>query len=388
MVKKYAVGLMSGTSLDGIDAALVEIEGSGVKTKCRLLHFSSIDIPVAMRHRIIEACNPQTSRIDEICSLNFELGKKFSEAVTYVLKEAQFKGALDFVASHGQTIYHLPNPGQNHVKSTLQIGDPSAIAYEHRVPVIFNFRNMDILDGGDGAPLVPYPEFILYREELETVLLQNIGGIGNVTVIPQHANLDDVFAFDTGPGNMMMNAATKYFYNELYDKDGTHASKGCLIDPLYQSLIEHPYLKILPPKSTGREMFGEDVVQDICNQYPCADDVIYTLTKFTAYSITQAYKEFIMNKHTIHKVILGGGGAYNPVLIHEIRQMLSKTITVVTQEDLGFSSDAKEAIAFAILGNETLESNPSNVPSATGSRHQMILGQICPNPWPSKTESH
>ncbi|WP_331835986.1 anhydro-N-acetylmuramic acid kinase AnmK [Erysipelothrix piscisicarius] len=388
METKYAVGLMSGTSLDGIDAALVKIQGSGIDTTCKLIHFVTLEIPEQLRQRILDASVPETSRIDEICSLNFELGVLYNEATTKVLSESNFKGSLDFVASHGQTLYHLPIPQNHFLKSTLQIGDPSMIAFHHKVPVVFNFRVMDIVAGGDGAPLVPYPEFLIYREKTQTVLLQNIGGIGNVTVIPANAHLDDVFAFDTGPGNMMMNAATAHYYQELYDENGTHARKGLLIDELYQTLINHPYLKIEPPKSTGREMFGERMVSEFYKEGYDPDDVIYTLTKFTAYSITNAYKQYIMPKHTIHKVIIGGGGAYNPVLLEEIRLMLPKEIQVCTQEDLGFSSDAKEAIAFAILGNETLAGKPSNVPSATASNERMILGQICPNPWPTETESN
>lgn len=387
METKYAVGLMSGTSLDGIDAALVEIKGSGTETSCTLIHFVTLEIPKEIRQRILRASVPETSRVDEICSLNFELGHLFNDATTKVLTESNFKGSLDFVASHGQTLYHLPNPSNQLMKSTLQIGDPSIIAFHHKVPVVFNFRVMDIVAGGDGAPLVPYSEFLMYREKHKTVLLQNIGGIGNVTVIPKNAQLDDLYAFDTGPGNMMMNAATSHYHNELYDKNGLHAKKGTLIEALYQKLLNHPYLKLEPPKSTGRELFGEHLVSKLYKEGYDADDVIYTLTKFTAHSITDAYKRFIMPKHTIDKVIIGGGGAYNPVLLEEIRMMLPDDIMVCTQEDLGFSSDAKEAIAFAILGNETLAGRSSNVPSATASKEHMILGQICPNPWSSLTES-
>ncbi|QIK70022.1 anhydro-N-acetylmuramic acid kinase [Erysipelothrix sp. HDW6C] len=382
MSEKYAVGLMSGTSLDGVDAVLVKIAGYGVNTEIEVIDFASYDIDDALRQRIIAVCHPDTSSVDLITSLNMELGKLWSLAVSKVLEQAGFEGTLDYIASHGQTIYHLPNAQAPLYRSTLQIGDPSYLAYDHQTQVVFNFRMMDMVAGGDGAPLVPYTEFVLYRQESETVLLQNIGGIGNVTVIPAGASLDDVSAFDTGPGNMMMNAAVMHFYEKPYDKDGVYGSKGTVIEPLYNELISHPYLNVQPPKSTGREMFGEDVVARICEMYPeQADDVIFTLTKFTAYTISDAYKRFVMPNHKIDQVVVGGGGAYNPILMRELRSMLPG-IDVVTQEDLGHSSDAKEAIAFAILGNETLHGQASNVPTATGAKIPVILGQICPNPFP------
>lgn len=374
---RYAIGLMSGTSLDGIDVVLTTIEGTGKNTKLEVIAFDSYDLDANLRDRIQKASHPDTSSVDLICSLNFEIGKAHSDAVTKLLTQIDFKEKIDFIASHGQTIYHIPNPVAPLVKSTLQIGDPSFLAYEHKTDVIFNFRVMDIVDGGDGAPLVPYAERILYHDETKTRLLQNIGGIGNVTNVAKNGDLS---AFDTGPGNMMMNAAVMYYYNEGYDKNGQYALQGKLIDALYEELINHPYLKLTPPKSTGREMFGEDVVQALCERFENKNDVIYTLTRFTAYTIAQSYKDFIFPTHDVDQIIIGGGGAYNPVLLDLIRAELPG-YDVITQEDLGFSSDAKEAIAFVILGNETLNKKANNEPNATGSKHPMILGQIAPNPW-------
>lgn len=374
----YAVGLMSGTSLDGIDAALVAIKNEDTDISVELIGFETLDIPERVRKQILESSHPDTSSVEVITSLNMELGLLFSDAVTKVLESSSFDKPLDFVASHGQTIYHLPNAPEGLMRGTLQIGDPSFIAYNHKVPVVFNFRVMDMVVGGDGAPLVPYSEFLLYRDSVKTRLFQNIGGIGNVTVIPANASFDDVSAFDTGPGNMMINAATSYFYKEDYDKDGKHAANGSIILELLESLNAHPYLELEPPKSTGREMFGEDVVLKICETYPNnADDVIATLTRFTAESITNAYKKFIEPHHTIDEVVVGGGGAYNPVLMNHIKDLLPHT-HVITQEDLGLSSDAKEAIAFAILGYETLRKKTNNIPSATGASRSVVLGQICP----------
>lgn len=378
--EKYAVGLMSGTSLDGIDAALAKISECGLNTKLELVDFISVPISDDLRKRILEASHPSTSNVALITSLNFELGKAFSDAVSVLLEKSKFKGNLDFIASHGQTIYHMPIASGDFVRSTLQIGDPSYLAFDHHTQVVFNFRVMDMVAGGEGAPLVPYSEYVLYRNEQRNVLLQNIGGIGNVTVLNRGCSLDDVWAFDTGPGNMMMNAAVSYFYRESYDRNGEFAKQGQIINQLFEELIASPYLKQTPPKSTGRELFGEDVVQEYCKRYGARpNDVIRTLTYFTAYTISQSYRDFIFVPNEDYEIIIGGGGAYNPVLMNDIRNFLPG-YNVKTQEDIGFSSDAKEAIAFIILGNETLYGNTSNAPKATGAKQSVILGQICPNP--------
>ena len=376
---RYGVGLMSGTSLDGIDAALVKLTDSGLKTQVELIEFASLDLDESMRNRIMALVDPKTSNIVELTSVNLELGYLFSKAVKEVLDKSNFQEKLDFVASHGQTIYHIPNPEEGHIRSTLQIGDPSPIAYEHKVPVVFNFRMMDIVAGGEGAPLVPYTELVLYKDRNKNRLLQNIGGIGNVTVLNKDANLEDVWAFDTGPGNMMMNAAVEHFYQEAYDKDAQYGLQGKLIPELMEELKCDPYLDIQPPKSTGREYYTKDNVEKLCKKYPFANDIIYTLTYFTAYSIAQSYKRFIFSKVEVDEIILGGGGAYNPLLVSLISEMLPG-YKVMVQEDLGFSSDAKEAIAFAILGNDTLSHQNNNAPLATGAKHPVILGQIQPNP--------
>lgn len=379
MKRQYGVGIMSGTSLDGVDVALVEFEGQGLDTKLNLVHFYTQEMESEMRERILRVIDPETSNLIELTSLNLELGYLFSQAVTNMLNESKFDGKLDFIASHGQTIYHNPNPKEGHIRSTLQIGDPSPIGFEHNVPVIFNFRMMDIVAGGEGAPLVPYTEQILYSNPKKTRLLQNIGGIGNVTILDKNGSLNDVWAFDTGPGNMMINSAVDYFYQEAYDKDAMYGSKGHLIDDLLIELKEDPYLKLVPPKSTGREYYTKDQVIDICQRYPNANDVIHTLTYFSAYSIAQSYKDYIFDKHDVDEIIVGGGGAYNPLLMKFLQDMLPNH-EVMTQESLGFSSDAKEAVAFALLGHATLNEQYNNAPVATGAKQFVILGQIQPKP--------
>lgn len=377
----YAIGLMSGTSLDGIDVALVKIEGVDESTTCELLHYKSYPYSADLQREIMNVSHVETSRVDLICSLNVKLGKLYSEAVSCLLNDTQFPYPIDFIAMHGQTIHHLPHPVQPLEHSTLQIGDPAYLAFDHKTTVISNFRPMDMAAGGNGAPLVPYTEYILYRSATQNRLLQNIGGIGNVTVLPKHCQPNDIFAFDTGPGNMMINAAMQVLYNQEFDHNGELAKQGKIIPELLNQLKHHEYFIQSPPKATGRELFGEGVVRKICEQYSNVPiNVITTLTEFTAWSIADSYQSFIAPKLTIDEVIISGGGAYNLYLVDRIRHHL-KGIEVKTQEALGYSSDAKEAIAFAILGNQTIHRRPSNLMSATGANFPMILGNITPNPW-------
>lgn len=374
----YSVGLMSGTSLDGVDAVLVDINGTGMNTKVDVIKFNTYEIPADIKDEIKKACLPNQSSSALICSLNFKLGHLFSNAVKSICKEANINASeLSFVATHGQTIYHIPKAIKGYIPSTLQIGEPSIIAYENNVKVVSNFRTMDIAAGGEGAPLVPYSEYILYGGRGEDIALQNIGGIGNVTVIPGENDMRKVYAFDTGPGNMMIDEACQRLFGVKYDKGGEIGSKGNVNKEMLDRLMSHPYISVFPPKSTGREDFGEDYVCTLLERYNNLpkEDIVATLTAFTAESIVDSYKKHIIPKVNLKKVIIGGGGAHNKTLINLIKNGLNG-IEVLTQEEIGHSSDAKEAIAFAILGNETIHGNTSNVPSATGAKANVILGNI------------
>ncbi len=377
----YAIGIMSGTSLDGIDVALVDINGVNEETTCELIHYHSYPYNEITQQEVLKVSHIETSNVADICSLNFKLGQLYSDAVKQLLQYYNFNEPIHFIAMHGQTIHHLPNPTNGLTHSTLQIGDPARLAYDHKTMVISNFRPMDMIAGGNGAPLVPYTEYILFRDQQNNRLLQNIGGIGNVTVIPKHCTADEMFAFDTGPGNMMINSAMQYFYQKAYDHNGEVARSGKIIPELLKNLQSIPYFNQEPPKATGRELFGEYVVKNICIEYSqIPADVISTLTEFTAWSIADSYKQFVMPKLTIDEVIIGGGGAYNKFLLERLSYNLPN-IAVKKQEDIGFNSDAKEAIAFAILGNQTIHNRPSNLMSATGAKMPVILGNITPNPW-------
>lgn len=373
-----AVGLMSGTSLDGVDTVLCEISGQDESTKVKQLYFKTYDIPESLRTKIRKCCSRELIPVDLICSLNFELGYLFADSVKSLCKDANVKlEDLSFIASHGQTIFHIPKPYDDYVTSTLQIGEAAIIANECKTKVISNFRVMDMAVGGEGAPLVPYSETLLYSEKNQAVALQNIGGIGNVTVLPKKGDTKKVIAFDTGPGNMMIDEAVRTFYGKKYDTDGYYARQGNLISSLAAELKEHPYFNLEIPKTTGREMFGEHFTKSILEKYHSCEpnDLIHTFTWFTAYSIAYHYKKYLISEYGLKKCIIGGGGAYNSYLLELIRNEIPE-VTVMTQEEHGFSSEAKEALAFVILGNQTYHRSPSNVPSATGAKKSVILGQI------------
>ncbi|HFK1450006.1 MULTISPECIES: anhydro-N-acetylmuramic acid kinase AnmK [Bacillus cereus group] len=376
----YIAGVMSGTSLDGIDVALVRIEGSGVDSKVELIHFTTVPFRNDIKNEIQQVLSIENSNVQLICSLNFKLGLCFAKAVKEVCKEANFPlRQLDLISSHGQTIYHQPKPEGNMISSTLQIGEPAVIAYETNTTVISNFRTMDMAAGGQGAPLVPYSEVILYRDPSKNRLLQNIGGISNVTVIPSQKSDQNVIAFDTGPGNMVMDEVCQRLFQLPYDQNGNIAKQGVVVEEILTYCMNHSFLKMHPPKSTGREQFGEEFVIELLKRLEkhSKENILTTVTMFTASSIVHHYKEFILPYYEIDEVILGGGGSYNSTLVEMIRYGLKdEKCTIFIQEDIGYSSEAKEAIAFAILANETHHRNPSNVPSATGAKKSVILGNV------------
>lgn len=377
-----AIGLMSGTSLDGVDAALVEIKGHGLDTQVTLKAFETYPIEDSLKDEIRRVIRNEEPVLDLITSLNFKLGKLFSNAVGEILKKARVSSSqVSFVASHGQTLYHIPKDREGLLRSTLQLGEPAVIAFDHSITVISNFRTMDIAAGGEGAPLVPLTELILYGSHERSIALQNIGGIGNVTYIPKGMGEDQVFAFDTGPGNMVMDEAMKILYGLSFDAGGEVGLTGEVNEPMLEDVLDHPYFDKTPPKSTGREDFGESYTKALLKKYSSLkkEDIMATLTMFTAKTMAMAYERFIMKDHDLDQVVLGGGGAHNKGLIRNLKTLLPK-VNILTQEDLGLSSDAKEAVAFAILGNETLNSHHGNLKGATGARESVILGNITPNP--------
>lgn len=370
-----AIGLMSGTSLDGLDIAYCDIQGNYTDTKVKLLDYREVKMPHHLKEKIQYCCQTDGGHVQDICSLNFELGSWFGQC-TKIFMDKRHITTVDFIASHGQTIYHIPEDTKRYYKSTLQIGEPALIAYKTGCQVISNFRAMDMAAQGQGAPLVPYADYLLYRDEHLDRILLNIGGISNITYLKKGCLEEEVFAFDTGPGNMLIDEAMRHFYGEEYDYNGKHAKNGKLYKALYQELMQMDYIHMAPPKSTGRELFGKQLAHALFERYNIsADDFITTLTYFTADSIAYNIKTFT---NDCDELIVAGGGAFNRTLLERLQAQLPQA-RVLRQEDLGYSSNAKEAIAFVILGNETLHHHYANMISATGAKRKMILGTITPS---------
>ena len=374
----YAIGLISGTSLDGCDAALVSIENGQV----RPVEFVTLPMEEALRRKILDCCSLDKSSIDLVCSLNVELGYWFAGAAKAVCEKAGMDiREVDVIGSHGQTVYHIPENDGDFIASTLQIGEPAIIAYETGVKVVSSFRAMDMAAGGRGAPLVPYAEYLLYRCERPRAL-QNLGGIGNVTVLPANCAMDELFAFDTGPANMIINALVKHFYGLDFDEGGRLAAKGKVNEAVLADWMAIPYVMAKPPKATGRELYGAQFVEAQLDRYPgiSPEDWLATATRYTAETIAANYRAYVFPACPVREVILSGGGAYNLTLKRDIAALLPEC-EVITQEDLGWSSDSKEAVAFALMAYETLNGRPSNVPGATGAARPVILGCITPVPY-------
>lgn len=361
-------GLISGTSVDGIDVAVVEIAGRRITTLAK----GSIPYPAALRTRILAASNA-TVTTGEISRLNFEIGERFAAALLRICgKHGVPVESLQAIGSHGQTIYH------EHRKNTLQIGEGAVIAERTRVTVVSDFRTADIAAGGAGAPLVPYLDYWVFRHARRGRIALNIGGIGNVTVIPPGAGIDEVVAFDTGPGNMVMDALVARFNGQPYDRGGAVAAQGKIDRRLLARLLRDPYFRKQPPKSAGREQYGAAFVDALLATGLALEDLVATAAAFTASSIAIAVRNYAVGGAP-WDLIVSGGGVHNPVLMGQLIALLPG-LSVGTSSDYGIDVDAKEAIAFAVLASQTLRRRPGNVPGATGARHAAILGKISPAP--------
>ncbi len=377
-MERLAVGIMSGTSLDGIDVVIAKIEGSFVHTHIHPIAYETFPFDVHILEKIRKAIRNEKSSSALICSLNFELGQVFADAVIKLCNKNHIQlSDIDFIASHGQTIFHITDYGDGYVPSSLQLGEGSVIAELTQTTVVSNFRCADIAAGGNGAPLVPYADYILFHDKKLNRSIHNIGGISNLTVLIKNGGLDDVIAFDTGPGNMMIDYACKKLFNISYDDNGAIAQKGRPIKEMLEQLMKHPYLKLSPPKSTGRELFGEQFTEKIISHYAnhSNEDIISTLTYFTAKSIVNAYSNYIFPYTEIDEIIFSGGGALNQFCLELIAEELNG-VKIKKVEEFGYNGAFKESLAFIILGNETINLKPSNVKHATGAKNSVILGQI------------
>ena len=377
------LGMMSGTSADGIDAAILEIYGVIPQIEWKVLFHHHIPYPDILREEIFACFRPETSAVDRICRLNFALGATYGEAALETIRLAGFTPhEIQLIGNHGQTLWHIPAnlPGA----STLQIGEPAVITEMTGLPVVSDFRTADMAAGGHGAPLVSFTDVCLFASAEKVRAAQNIGGIGNVTWIPKTGdNIHPPIAFDTGPGNMLIDDAIERITNgqQHFDRNGETAAHGKVHSAFLTKLLEHPYLQMRPPKTTGREDFGKQygaLLFEEKNKRDLSDaDYLATLTALTVQSIARAYREFL--PVFPDEVIVHGGGALNPVLMRMLRDALAPA-QVFTTDRFGLPTEAKEAAAFALMAYQTWHHQSGNIPSATGARHPVIMGNITPAP--------
>ena len=395
------LGMMSGTSADGIDTALVKISGAPPNLKIRLLNHAHQSFPPQVRKEILRVAEQNPLTPGEFSQLHARLGHIYAAAALAACKKFSISPKrIDLIGNHGQTIFHqgpLPSHSilatrHSPLSSTLQLGDGSIIANLTGITTVSDFRPADMALGGQGAPLVPFADYALYRHPKLGRVSLNIGGIANITVIPANAKPSDVFAFDTGPGNMLIDALVQHFTHgrQRYDKDARLARQGHLNRPLLETLLRDPYFQLQPPKSTGREYFGAAYVKKLLargRHYGVKpNELLHTVTIFSALSIAEALHRFILAKHNIQQLIVSGGGAQNPLLIAQLSVLLTRhsplatrhfsSLEVLPSTHFAIPTDAKEALAFAILAHETFHHRPSNIPSATGAHRAAILGKI------------
>ena len=376
-------GLMSGTSVDGIDVALVEISGEGFNHTVEPVAALSVPYPRDVREAILGISNAST-HTSRISQMNFLLGKLFGDAVVEACHRSSVSlEKLELIGSHGQTIYHQGSTSAllgHEIASTLQIGEPAVIAERTGVPVVADFRTADMAADGQGAPLVPYVDYLLFRDQRLGRVALNIGGIANLSAIPAAAEPEQVIAFDTGPGNMLIDALIALVSKgtKKFDEDGKLAASGTVNRPLLAELMELPYLRQKPPKSAGREQFGPDFVTDLLKKGLAPPDLVATVTAFTVASIADAIQRFVAPVMKLDQVIVSGGGARNPRIMSGLKDLLPGT-EILTSNEFGIDPDAKEAIAFAVLAYESYHRRPANLPSATGARRSCVLGKLV---WP------
>ncbi len=377
-------GVMSGTSADGINVALVRIQGRGFRSRLELLANYQFPYPDNVRRAVLAAMNAKAASAADLCRLNFLLGELYADAVRAAQRRARLE--CELVGCHGQTLYHQgdakPFLGRR-IACTWQTGEAAIIAAKLGVPVVSDFRPADMAAGGKGAPLVPFLDYVLYRHRRYGRIVQNLGGIANLTAIPPRAQPQDVVAFDTGPGNMVIDAVTEHLFGRAYDRNGRLSARGEPIERALQQLIRHPFFGRRPPKTAGREQFGREFVREFLRLCRRADenDVVATATALTARSIGVAVRKFVLPllepPLRFREFVVSGGGTKNTTLMRMIREELAPLkLRVRTSDEFGLPAEAKEAAAFALLAYQTWRRLPSNVPSATGAARPAILGKL------------
>lgn len=379
------IGLMSGTSTDGISAALVRLTPTRNGYRQRLLAFRTTAFARELRARLLRCAEGEPLAAAQLSELNVALGAALAAAAIEVARSAAVSLArVDLIGSHGHTVFHgPPGSGRSKPPSTLQIGEPAVIAARTGVTVVADFRPADVAAGGQGAPLAPYAHWLLFADARRGRAIHNLGGIANLTYLPPRGSLDEISAFDTGPANMIIDALVTHFSKgkQRFDRDGRIAARGKVDRALLDELLRHPYLRRRPPKSTGREEFGSELVASILARGRrfrlVPDDLIATATAFTAESVADAYRRFVLPRGPLESIHFAGGGAHNRTLLRFVAERLPG-VRIGRLEELGVGSDSLEAVAFAVLACETIRGRPGNAPAATGAARRTVLGKIIP----------
>ena len=388
-------GVMSGTSADGINVALVQVGNRSTKKRnhdaanvrsrgsvprFEFLAHAEFSYPKDVRRAVLSAMNATKASVADLARLNFLLGELYAEAV--IATQRKFRIKAELIGCHGQTLYHqgIPAPflGRK-LAVTWQNGEGAVIAARLAVPVVSDFRPADMAAGGKGAPLVPFLDYLLYRSEQVGRIVQNIGGIANLTAIPANASPTKIIAFDTGPGNMVLDALMELLFHKSYDRDGQIAASGTVIEKVVAEFLRLPFFRCKPPRTAGREEFGREFVREFLRRCGRAkkNDVLATATALTARSIADAVKRFVLPRSSFHEFIVSGGGANNPTLMAMLANELRPLgLQIRSSDEFGLPSEAKEAAAFALLAYETWNRRPANVPSATGAKRPAVLGKI------------
>ena len=373
-------GLMSGTSLDGIDVAIVDIEGHSFRQKLRVVAHYEEPYPTAVREALLSVSNTMTHTAP-IARLHFLLGELYAEAVRQACRKRRVPlKSIELAGCHGQTIFHEGEPIEflgRQVASTFQIGDPAVLAERLGVPVVSNFRERDVAAGGKGAPLVPFLDYVLLRHAKLGRVSLNIGGIANITAIPPRATPEDVVAFDTGPGNMVIDALAQKLTGgwQKFDEGGKLAGAAAVDPRMLEAMLSDPYYARKPPKSTGREQYGAEYVSGLIATGLPLDTLLATATELTARTIALGIERFV--RFPVHELVAAGGGIHNRTLMRRLLELLPG-VKFRTTGDFGVAPDAKEAVAFALLAYESFHGRAANLPSATGARAAVPLGRITP----------
>jgi len=383
--RRCVAGVMSGTSLDGIDVVIADLDGHGQNLLIRNCHQATYEFPEDLRDSLGQATSQEQIGVAKLSQLHVRLAHEYAHTIRATLKQHEIKiQQLDLVGCHGQTIRHIPVESEiagKEIQSTLQIGDSSTLAQLLHVPVIGDFRMADMACGGEGAPLVPYFDYVAFSHPSETRGCLNLGGVANLTMLPPNGQIEDVYGFDTGPGNLLIDFLCRHHLDIPYDKGGRIALSGAVNESLLSELLEDRYFHESPPKSTGRQYLSRaflNLFESYSSQLSSVD-IIATATALTAASVWHAYERYIMPHHILNRLIISGGGAHNQALLELLNEYFGRSISSIIIEpssQLGIDIDSKEALCFAVLAHESANGIPTNIPSVTGADRPTVLGKL------------